>query len=407
MEKRKINIIITGVSYLSTGASPARVRNLFSALEIDDNITINNIVITSPETDNQLIIKPNNTRIVARFITYSITNPFSFFGYFIKCFSYLKEMKLNGADNILYVYGFPDLENITLIAFSKLFKYKIVFDIIENNYTFEDFRRLRGKIKTFSSHFLFKHISLFADGAIAISTNLKRLLENFSKGRIPVELIPISVDFSNFPSDKPMKNHDIKLFYGGSFAETDNLNLLLEAFSIVSKSREDIKLVLTGKGAERHLKILLKLIDNNPSRDKIIFRGFLSNKEYYETINECDIMCVTRSGSAFANGGFPFKLGDYLGAGKATIVSDVSDIGYYIRDKVNAILIKPDSVEDIVQAIELLIQDTNLRLRIGEEGRKTAKIFFDQHRITERFLSFIMTKVVTENKLPTQYHGTM
>ena len=76
---------------------------------------------------------------------------------------------------------------------------------------------------------------------------------------------------------------------------------------------------MTGKGAERHLNKLHKLIEGNLSKDKIIFKGFLPVKEYFNTINECDILCVTRSGSKLANNGFPFKLGEFLATGKAVL----------------------------------------------------------------------------------------
>lgn len=344
--------------------------------------------------ENQQISEFENVSIYIKNISYNLINIFSIFNYFVKCFLAIKQMKLVGNDNILYVYGYPDLEKIFIIIFSKIFNYKIIFDVIEDNFTIKDYKSLKSRIKNYSSLFFIKKISFFADGAIAISSHIKKQLVYFSKKQIPIELIPISVDFSNFPFINYTDDDDIKLFYGGSFGEQDDIQLLLDAFETVSQSFKNVNIVLTGKGAERHMNKLYSLIENNSSKDKIIFKGFLNLKDYYNTLNDCDIMCIIRNSSAFANSGFPFKLGEYLASGKAVIASDVSDIKYYLKDRINAILIKPNSKDDLVKAIETLIINKDLRIKIGAEGRRTARKYFDNNIVTESFYSFIENNIL-------------
>jgi glycosyltransferase involved in cell wall biosynthesis len=391
---KNINIVIVGVSYFASSVSAMRVRNLFTPLILRKGILIKNIIIAPTQTGHQLDNLSENEGIGYRIIHYNFNYIFSFLSIFIKSYFAIKEMRQKRYKNILYVYGYPDLENIFIILFAKLFKFVILFDIIEDNFTIKDYRSLKSRIRNYSAIFLLKRISIIADGAIAISYHIKEQLENIGKKNFPVELIPISVDFNNFPSINISNNDDIKLFYGGSFAEQDNIELLLNAFETVSKSFKNVKIVMTGKGAERHMDKLFKLIAINSSKEKIIFKGFLSLKDYYSTLNDCDIMCVPRSNSTFANGGFPFKLGEYLASGKVVIVSDVSDVNYYIKNNINAILIRPDSKDDIVQAIEALITNRELRIKIGEEGRKTAKKYFDNHSVTDNFISFIENRLL-------------
>lgn len=389
MDKKNINIVIVSVSYFSSSVSAMRVRNLFTPLTLKEEVSIKNLIITTPLTENQLENLSENEDIGYRIVHYNIINIFSIFNFLIKSFLAIKQMKQKKYNNILYVYGYPDLENIFIILFAKSLKYKILFDIIEDNFTQNDYRSLKNRIRNYSSLFFMKYISLIANGAIAISSNIKEQLETICKKHFPVELIPISVDLVNFPSIKENDNNEIRLFYGGSFGEKDNIELLLDAFDTVSKSFENVKIVMTGKGAKRNMDEFYKLIQINSSKDKIIFKGFLPLKDYYYTLNDCDIMCVIRSKSAFANGGFPFKLGEYLASGKAVIASDVSDVNYYLKDKINAILIRPGSKDDLVQAMETLITNRDLRVKIGEEGRRAAKKYFDNHSVTNNFFSFI------------------
>jgi glycosyltransferase involved in cell wall biosynthesis len=396
VNKKKINIIIVGVSYYSPGASSMRVRNLFTPLTMREDISIKNLIITTHGMEDQIINKSENGNIYFKNISYNLFNIFSVFIFIINCFLTIKQMKLKGNDNILYVYGYPDLEKILLIIFSKLFNYKIIFDVIEDNFTIKDYKSIKSRIKNYPSLLFIKKLSFFADGAIAISSHIKEQLDIFSKKQIPVMLIPISVDFSNFNSIKATNNDDIKLFYGGSFGEQEDIELLLDAFETVSRSFKNVKIVMTGNGAKRHMDKFYKLIAINSSNEKIIFKGFLPLKDYYHTLNDCDIMCVIRNNSAFANGGFPFKLGEYLASGKAVIVSDVSDIHYYLKDKINAILIRPGSKDDLVQAIETLITNRDLRIKIGEEGRKAAKKYFDNHSVAQNFLSFIENRLLNQ-----------
>ena len=163
---------------------------------------------------------------------------------------------------------------------------------------------------------------------------------------------------------------------------------------LYAKSFSNVKIVITGKGMKRHMDRFYNLVERNSSKDRIFYKGCLPLKEYYTTLNDCDIMCLIRNNTAFANSGFPFKLGEYLASGKAVIATNVSDIKYYLTDKMNALVIKPDSKADLVKAIETLITDRVLRIKIGEEGRRTAKKNFDNYNVTEKLISFIKNKIL-------------
>ena len=56
---------------------------------------------------------------------------------------------------------------------------------------------------------------------------------------------------------------------------------------------------------------------------------------------------MTRTDSAYANAGFPFKLGEFLASGKPVIASNVSDVGKFFTDRHDTMLVKPGECKEI------------------------------------------------------------
>ena len=97
---------------------------------------------------------------------------------------------------------------------------------------------------------------------------------------------------------------------------------------------------------------------------------------------------MTRVNSKFANAGFPFKLGEFLASGKAVVATNIGDVPNYLFNDINAILIEPDSVDEIANALLMLISDPQKRERLGIQARKTAEHCFDSDIVSMKLLSF-------------------
>ncbi|KKK55642.1 hypothetical protein LCGC14_3072510, partial [marine sediment metagenome] len=152
---------------------------------------------------------------------------------------------------------------------------------------------------------------------------------------------------------------------------------LIEAFEGVCAKHGEVELFLSGKGAKDRMDAILEQITNSPYKDKIKCTGYLDDAEFYEFMNGCDILCMTRVESRFADTGFPFKLGEYLAAGKAVVASDVSDVTDYLEDRVNAVVVKPGSVSDIAEGISFLIENPEAAREMDAIAKVTARENFD------------------------------
>ena len=310
--------------------------------------------------------------------------------YFCQGIAYLKKHYKRTWKNIVYVYGYPSTENILFLLFGKLFGYKFIFDIVEDITHQGSASDVFAKLKNLSARLLFKRITCFADAVLVISKRLFEKTEKLSKNKFPIAMHPVSVNFENFPSPAADFHDPVRLFYGGTFGEKDGVEDLISAFNIACEKHDNLVLNLTGKGNAKRMSKIKLLMDNSRHKDKIIYHGYLRENEYYNVLTGCDILCVTRTASPFAQAGFPFKLGEYLATGASVIASDVSDIRDYLKNKENAIIVKPDSAGDIAEAIDFLISNPDSAKQIGITARVTAKENFDAEILGENLRQILV-----------------
>lgn len=375
-----------GVSCFDGMASSTRVRNLFEPLISKNLITANNLVYQS---DNREPIGKSGKRnnINFKVIGFSLKNIFSIFGFWGSGMSFLRKSRIPGSKNIIYNYNYPDLKNILFILYARLIGYKVIFDIVEDN-RFEMHVSFINRVRLGTSRFLFRVSRRFTDAYVAISEHLYKRVKIISKEKVPVYLIPITVNLNYFTINnyQPDKN-ELKIFYGGSFGVKDGLEYLISAFDEVGKTAGGLKLILTGAGLEKDIDRIKTKIGQAVNKDRIIYKGFLSTAEYYATLNSCDIFCMTRINSKFANAGFPFKLGEFLASGKAVIATKVGDVSNYLVNDVNALLINPDSVSALAEALRQVVDHPEKIRRMGSEARKTAELNFDSEKVGLKLLS--------------------
>ena len=387
MSEQKYNITVMGVSCFDGMASSMRVRNLLEPLVAKNLVSVNNLIY---QKDNKEPIGKEGVLngITFKVIGFSLKNVFSVFGFVFGGFSFIRKSKKKGYKNIIYNYNYPDIKNIWFILYARMVGYKVIFDVIEDN-NYQAHVGFINKFRIKTSLFLFKYCRHFADAMIGISEHLYKLNRTTTEDKIPSYLIPVTVNLKYFKNEAavPVKKENIKIFYGGSFGEKDGLEYLIDAFDEVSRVHDNVELIFTGIGHQQDMDKIFARIEKVKNRNRIIYKGFLATDEYYRVLNECDIFCMTRINSKFANAGFPFKLGEFLASGKAVIATNVGDVPNYLFNDINALLVNPNSAEEIIDALLLLIEDPDKRKALGTEARKTAERCFDSDTVGMRLLT--------------------
>lgn len=386
-----LNIVFLGESYLSGMAGSRRIQNIINPMLKSGGVIISNLIIANPQekVNNQVTGQKNN--VSYQIIKYSLSNPFSLIIFIYNAIKFISNNKLQTSKNILYCYDNPTILNIPILLFARIKKFKIVADIVEDyNLLDKTNFSLKQKIMISTKFFLLNKIHLYADAVFTISDYLKEHLIRVSKLKIPVYYLPITVDFSFFSNAFNSKDQVIRLFYGGSFGEKDGLHYFLQAFENLAKLHPDVQLILTGKPPKSGMQNVLNFIEKSDVKEKIHYLGYLNDLEYYQTMQQCDIFCMTRINSGFANAGFPFKLGEMLATGKPVLATNVGDVSRFLIHKENAVLIAPNSVEEMTNGLIYLIQYPDEAKKIGLKGKETALKYFDADRIATELKTFLI-----------------
>ena len=384
----KFNLVIMGVSCLDGMASSMRVRNLIEPLLKDNLINVNNLIHKKDYSDlSNCQNEGKINEIYFRIISFNLRNLFSLISYIFKGIRFINKSKSKTGKNILYNYQYPEIKNILFLVYAKIKGYYIIFDIVEDLTYFNPDNKFE-KFRIWSSNLFVKFSPKLANAIITISSDLYKKMNLICNNKIPVYHIPISVNLSYFPDKKKQKfDHDIKIFYGGSFGEKDGIEFLFKAVERIISKFDNVKLILTGRANKTDGLKLKILLDEFKYKDKIIFYGFLDTTDYYELLNSCDIFCLTRINSKFANAGFPFKLGEFLATRKAVICTMVGDVTQYLSNDINSILIPPESVEKLVESISFLIENPDKIISLGMEGRKVSEKYFDSELLSKNLLT--------------------
>jgi glycosyltransferase involved in cell wall biosynthesis len=84
----------------------------------------------------------------------------------------------------------------------------------------------------------------------------------------------------------------------------------------------------------------------------------------------------TIKGGSLANDySSPIKLFEYLSAGKPIVASNLSSFNEILKDGMNSILVNPDSINEISESIEKLLNDKALRDNLSSNSLELSKRF--------------------------------
>lgn len=235
-----------------------------------------------------------------------------------------------------------------------------------------------------------KHLKLYDkfDGMIVMTKELKEYYGKIFNKQIFI--LPMTVYMERFIKTKEYKAIDNYFLYvGGSGGfKRDGVENIIYGFSIFSKKHHLYKLIIIGPFLETsNQREILNFISQNGLTNKIIFKGEISSELIPEFLRGAKGILMTPQEN-YKSGGFPTKLGEFLASGVPVISTAVSDIPKYLNNN-NSYLIEPGNDELIADALESIVLNPIKAGRIGENGRKTALLYFSGENYTDALINFL------------------
>ena len=389
---KKINLIFMGrFTYPRGMAGTKRIQNTINAMKEYPGVAIRVVLLRQSSEENKLSGMHEGTPYQTVMGDLLRTRMFFMLPIlYYKTITTLKKAFRFDHKNIVYFYGPLFIDSVVPIQYAQKLGYKIVFDVTED-YGLTD-SVSRSFFQYFGAnlaHGISSRIRSLASGIIVISSYLEERYKKIFENNVPVHYLPISVDINKFHQKATEKKEEVSLFYAGSFGKKDGLPVLLDAFDSLAAKYHNIRLVLTGQGDASDLKEFISRKERSPYGNRIDFKGYLDENEYYAVLNDADIPCMTRVDLAFAHAGFPFKLGEFLATGKPVIASRVSDIDRYLVNGHSAMLVNAGSSTEICSAVEYLMNNPEDAAAIGARGRDVSISFFDYRKQGRDLLDFL------------------
>jgi glycosyltransferase involved in cell wall biosynthesis len=219
-------------------------------------------------------------------------------------------------------------------------------------------------------------VSLLADHVTLESNSEKRLVEKALSKKLPrnYSVIHIGVVDSYKPSTH--KSTAVILVATSRLVKDKGIGELIEAMKSINN--KDIRLKLCGTGPEEaHFKALAKGIKN------IEFLGHVD-----------DVTQVLKDGDIFVHPtyheGFGLSLVEAEMYSLPIIASNVGSIPEIVEDQVSGILVPSKNAQELAKAIKILVENPELRTKMGQAGREIyLKNFQFDEIVKNRFIPLL------------------
>lgn len=163
----------------------------------------------------------------------------------------------------------------------------------------------------------------------------------------------------------------IVITFIGRLIAVKGADLLIEA---VKHINYEIRVLIIGDGPER--KNLEDMVKNYGLQKKVIFAGWRT--DIPAILGATDIFVLPSYSE-----GLPIALLEAMGAGKACVVTD---IGLPVEDGEDAIVVKPGDAKELRRVIGTLIEDKELREKLGKNAKNKA-IKFSWDKTAEKYFN--------------------
>jgi glycosyltransferase involved in cell wall biosynthesis len=294
-----------------------------------------------------------------------------------------------------FVYDNKKLEYYTLKGLLNIYRYikKNNFDVVHANAKFHPclIGKLAGvKFTVETKHGIFyssaqlKSLSKwrvmyenvkqnFVDKFIAISENDKNTMIKYFKIKAgKIHVIYNGLDFSqldrytnmNDLSKKKTLESEILIGNIGRMTFQKAQEILLEAFGMLNRKFQNVRLVLMGSGENE--KQLRDFVESHGLQNTVIFKGYV--KDIYNEMKNLNMLVLT---SRFE--GTPYVIFEAMALGVPVVTSDVGGINNIMTNEYDGMITAVDTPSSTMEAIEKLVSNDNLRETIIKNAFNTVQ----------------------------------
>jgi glycosyltransferase involved in cell wall biosynthesis len=239
------------------------------------------------------------------------------------------------------------------------------------------------------SNVYYSSIGLFtlnsADTVIVPSYDYKAKLSKMHVNISKIQVIPYGIDMEEFQfasQGYPFKekygcqNSKVLLFVG-RLNYQKGLHFLIKAMPTILQQVANVKLLVVGAGEQ--LADLRQLVASLNLCASVIFTGAIDQKEIHTAYAAADVFVLP---SLFES--FGISIIEAEASGKPVVATRVGGVPEVLIDGKTGFLVSPCNSIQLAKAILCLLLDSELALKMGEQGRKLVQERFNIKHIVDR-----------------------
>lgn len=161
--------------------------------------------------------------------------------------------------------------------------------------------------------------------------------------------------------------------------ERKNILFLLEVYKELLKNFPNLALILCGKGPLKD--DLVKYIHKNGWESQVFVLDPVFSKEKNKLFNLCDIFLFPS-----LNEGFGLVAAEAMACSKPVVASNNSSLPEVVDNGKTGFLVETNNLNDWVEKISILINDSKKRAKSGENGLAKQKKEFTWDKVSEKTL---------------------
>jgi colanic acid/amylovoran biosynthesis glycosyltransferase len=188
-----------------------------------------------------------------------------------------------------------------------------------------------------------------------------------------LHIVRCGVDPSLFTARPEPGNELPEILCVGRLVPAKGQHILLQACRLLREQGLEFRLTFIGDGPDR--KSLEEFVNKNGLGENVKFTGALGQEQVRNHYEHADLFVL----ASFAEG-VPVVLMEAMAKEIPVISTRITGIPELIEHGEDGLLARPGDAEDLAGKIRLLLEDRELRLKLGKAGRRKVAEQYDQHR---------------------------
>jgi phosphatidyl-myo-inositol alpha-mannosyltransferase len=243
---------------------------------------------------------------------------------------------------------------------------------------------------------MLRHFARRLHGRIAVSAAARHFISNYFPGDYKV--IPNGVDLRRFQNVQPVARYrdgTANILFLGRFESRKGLTYLLKAYRVLRKRGYNCRLLVIGSGPQER-EVRRYIATRRLTGVELL--GRVSDEDKVRYFATADIYCSPATGRE----SFGIVLLEAMAAGTPIVCSDIHGYRSVVRRDEQGLLVPPKDVNALVTALAKLLDEPELRAKMGESGRERAQQY-SWPNITakvEDYYKFVIRRAAAQGPLP-------